>query len=69
MTDAPIKKAKQLKGYLDLGDTSARTCADAADMLQVLGTEVDRLRQAIGCYLYGRIDRHELRKISESWNS
>jgi hypothetical protein len=68
MADAAIENAKRIKQLLDAGDTTPRTVADAADMLQVLGTEVTRQRLAIGHFLYGQIDRHELRRISETWN-
>lgn len=49
-------------------DMDAKTCDDAAAMLQKLGTEVTRLRQGIGCFHYGRIDRFALRRMSENWN-
>ena len=37
-------------------------------MLQILGTEVNRLRLAIGCYCDGRLGRGALSEIARSWN-
>lgn len=42
---------------------------EAAAHIRKLDTEVFRLRQAIGVYLYGRMERHELREISKTWNA
>ena len=74
MTDAKIKMAIRLRNDLvELAPTmpatfEKNTCVRSAEMLQTLGTEVTRLREAIGCFLYGRLDRNDLRKISETWN-
>jgi len=55
-------------GNAELKAIDAKTCDESAKMLQVLGTEVTRLRRAIGHYLHGQLDRHSLRKITENWN-
>ncbi len=46
----------------------AKTCEDAAALLQKLHTEVYRLREGIGCHFYGRISGPELVKMSQTWN-
>lgn len=74
MTDARIERAVRLKKDLTnlvpemRSEFDRSTCIETVAMLQSLGTEVTRLRLAIGTFLYGRMDRHELRKISETWN-
>ena len=40
----------------------------AAAMLEKLGTEVDRLRQSIGCFGYGRLSHREISELVETWN-
>ncbi len=52
----------------ELMELDAKTCEDAAKMLQKLGTEVTRLRLGIGHYRYGMVDRSALVRMSESWN-
>ena len=56
------------KATKELLALDAKTCDDAAKMLQKLGTEVTRLRLGIGHYKYGMLDRSDLIRISESWN-
>jgi hypothetical protein len=46
----------------------AKTCEDAAALLQKLHTEVYRLREGIGCHFYGRISGPELAKMARTWN-
>lgn len=52
----------------ELAELDAAACANGAGLIKTLDTEVFRLRQAIGCYLHGRLDRGDLRKIAETWN-
>lgn len=52
----------------ELNAMDKKACEDAAAMLHKLETEVFRLREGIGCYLHGRLERHTLRKIMETWN-
>ena len=81
--DETIQRAKRLRdslldvstefhlrrdGNLELNKMNASFCRDAADMLRTLGTEVERLRMAIGCFEYGRMSREDLVKIPLSWN-
>lgn len=62
-------RAKMVDGARkELALIDAKTCDDAAALLQKFGTEVTRLRAGIGCYLYGRLERHELRQMTETWN-
>lgn len=51
-----------------MAEYDARTCQTAALMLEKLGIEVDRLRQTIGCYRYGRASHAELIHAAETWN-
>ena len=53
----------------ELAEMDAKACEDAADLLRKLDTEVFRLREAIGCYDYGRLSRNSLVEISRSWNA
>lgn len=53
----------------ELNAMNIEACENAAAMLRKLETEVFRLREGIGCYLNGRLERHVLRKISETWNN
>ena len=52
----------------ELNAIDQKACLDAAEMLQTFGTEVSRLRLAIGHYRFGRLSDHELGRISETWN-
>lgn len=52
----------------EIAKRNAKACDDAAAMLQKLGTEVTRLREGIGCYHYGRLDRQDLWRMARSWN-
>lgn len=56
-------------GNAELNAMDAKVCADAAAMLEKLGTEVTRLRLGIGHLYYGRLDRTELWNMSRNWNS
>lgn len=47
----------------------ADNCTQGANLIKALDTEVFRLRQAIGHFLYGKMSRHDLRKITETWNT
>ena len=84
MTDATTKAAikirdrlnevatelkRRLDGLPELNRMDARTCEDAALMLEKLGTEVTRLRLGIGCYRYGRLSRVDLFAMTRNWNS
>ena len=55
-------------GNKELNEMDAKACEDAAVMLQKLGTEVTRLRLAIGHYKYGMMSRQDLIKIPDTWN-
>lgn len=73
MSDATMKKAIRIRDQLRTlvfarDQISKDICRDAAEMLQTLGTEVTRLREAIGHHYYGRLSQGELMKISETWN-
>ena len=83
MTDPVIAQAIQIRdrlkdvskeigmrqdGNKELNDMDAETCTDAAHMLQKHGTEVTRLREVIGHYRYGMIERAALFRVMESWN-
>jgi len=46
-----------------------KACESGAELIAELDTEVFRLRQAIGCYLDGRLERQMLREISRTWNN
>jgi hypothetical protein len=46
----------------------SKTCQDAAQMLQKLGTEVVRLREGIGCFHYGKLNERDLYGMSQNWN-
>lgn len=52
----------------ELREHDAKTCEDAAALIQKLDIEVFRLRQTIGCYLQGVMDRSQLRHCAETWN-
>lgn len=83
MTDETLARAKKLRdgllstakeirlrrdGDAQLNEHDAKTCEDAAAMLQTLGTEVDRLRQGVGCFFEGRLDRATLKNMVRTWN-
>ncbi len=57
------------EGNAELNKMDAATCRDAAAMLKTLGTEVIRLREAIGCFEHGRLSRLDLVRIPLSWNN
>ncbi len=52
----------------ELMEHDAKTCEDAAKMLQKLSMEVTRLRLGIGHYKYGMLNRSNLIQMAESWN-
>ena len=53
----------------ELAQMDAKVCRDAAEMLEKLGLEVDRLRQGIGCNYYtGSPDRNRLYRMTQNWN-
>lgn len=56
-------------GNKELNQLDAKTCRDAAVAIQVLATEVNRLRLGIDCYLYGRLERSSLREMETTWNN
>lgn len=77
LRDRLLKTAQELRIDRDMAKDEARrelreydatVCDEAARLLQVLGTEVTRLREGVGCYLDGRISRSLMRHIRESWN-
>lgn len=51
-----------------LRDFDMKTCKQAAEMLQKLGTEVDRLRMGIGHFHHGRMSIFDLEKMTKNWN-
>lgn len=74
MQDETIRKAIKLRDHLRTlvfarDQISKDICRDAAEMLEKLGTEVTRLREAIGHRYYGTISDRELREIAETWNT
>jgi hypothetical protein len=52
----------------ELAAMEAQSCRDAAEMLEKLGTEVSRLRLAIGHFRYGRLARGALEAMANNWN-
>ena len=52
----------------EMAERDAKACEDAAEMMAKLGTEVTRLRQGIGCFFCGRLDRIELNAMTKNWN-
>lgn len=78
LRDGLIECAREWRHYVQmhartdaakrLGEHDAQISERAAAMLEKLGTEVDRLRQAIGCFGDGRASRSELRHLVNSWN-
>ena len=46
----------------------AANCEEAAKMLEKLGTEVTRLRLAIGHHSYRRMSHADLVRIADTWN-
>ena len=73
LRDRLLDVAKELRyrrdGNLELNERDAKSCDDAAAMLQKLGTEVTRLREGIGCFKYGRLNRDRLIRLPDTWNS
>jgi len=53
----------------ELAAIDAKYCEDAAEMLQKLGTEVDRLRMGIGGMLDYHMSRGDLRQMTRNWNN
>ena len=52
-----------------MAEIDARGCEDAAAMLAVLGTEVTRYREGIGCCYYGREpDVRDMWRWRDNWN-
>ncbi len=67
-----LRIAGQLRGTpaaKELAEMDASACEDATDLLRKLDTEVFRLREAIGCWYYGRLSRSDLVDISRTWNT
>ena len=52
----------------ELANLDAQSCEDAAALLQVYDTEIERLRQGIGCFHYGRLEGAALTKMCKTWN-
>ncbi len=59
---------RRTDGLRELNEIDAKSCDEAADMLQKLGTEVTRLRLAIGCYRDYRMNRSDLSHVADTWN-
>lgn len=64
---ADIAAEMELKGS-ELHLYEAELVRQAQDLLLILGTEVERLRLAIGHHRYGRLESRELWRIPETWN-
>lgn len=52
----------------ELMEMDAVNCENAAEMLEKLGTEVDRLRLGIGIRHYGRLSGAKLMAMTKNWN-
>lgn len=52
----------------ELTELFVERLTQAADLLHILDAEVFRLRQSIGCFDQGHMDRARLRKVSKTWN-
>lgn len=61
-------RREESKDKMELNEYDAKTCDQAMTMLQTLGTEVTRLREAIGCHFYHKLDRGRLWDIAKTWN-
>ena len=61
--------ARPTEAGRELAKMDAQACSDAASIIAELDTEVFRLRQAIGCFIQGRMSEAQLREISRTWNS
>ena len=78
LRDGLIECAREWRYYVQMhartdaakrmGEHDAQISERAAAMLEKLGIEIDRLRQAIGCFSDGRMSRPELRQLVNSWN-
>lgn len=53
----------------EMAEHDAKTCDDAAAMLQTLGTEITRLRLTIQHFAAGTMSRTDLRNVVRTWNS
>jgi hypothetical protein len=53
---------------VELLELRAALLEEAADLLRILETEQFRQRTAAATHLHGRMDRAELRQITQSWN-
>lgn len=65
-TDKALRRSSKTAQELALMDS--RTCIEAAQMLQVLGTEVTRLREGIGLHHYGQLAERRLDWMAQNWN-
>ena len=72
LRDHLLDVAKELRlrrdGNIELWELDAKACDDAAAMLRKLGTEVTRLRLAIGHHKYGMMSCADLFQIPDTWN-
>ena len=71
--DPILEQARSLRDALrdiakGLGERDAKTCGECVEMMENLGTEVDRLRDGIGCFRIGQLERDTLFNMARTWN-
>jgi hypothetical protein len=65
---AQLDRIREATGKSKVYELDVAACQQAYDLIRKLDTEVFRLRQTIGCYVQGRGEIADLRRVWTTWN-